>query len=236
MNILIACENSGEVRDAFREYHSEHTVYSCDLMPAEPQSEYHLRCDVREVLAGFGNIKWDLLIAHPPCTHLAVSGAKYFQSKIKSGKQDAAIDLFMVFVNAPIHYKCIENPIGIMSTRYRKPDQIIQPFFFGDNAQKSTCLWLYNLPKLIHSSVPTLFDDPVHTDRGEQITRTSHLTGRKYSMPKWINDAKQGNLHARERSKTFPGIAKAMATQWGILEPVSYSMRRSSYLDKIQGG
>lgn len=141
--------------------------------------------------------RWDLIIAHPPCTHLASSGAKHFAKKIADGRQHQGIDFFMSLANAECDRLCIENPVGIMSSKYRKPDQIIQPWQFGDQAQKTTCLWLKNLPPLIHTNI---------VDKGEFYTSPS---GKR--MPKWYSD----NKSSKNRSKTFEGIAKAMADQWG---------------------
>ena len=156
-----------------------------------------------------------MMIAFPPCTHLAVSGARHFEQKIKDGRQQQGIDFFMKMVNAPIPKIAIENPIGIMSTRYQKPNQIIHPYHFGDPYSKATCLWLKNLPNLIYNKKiddktqkELVFDEyPYEVDKGEFVTFSS---GKR--MAKWYNEA-SGNGHLR--SKTFPGIAKAMASQWG---------------------
>lgn len=161
---------------------------------------------------------WDMMIAFPPCTHLAVSGARHFEEKRKDGRQQEGIDFFMKLVNAPIHKIAIENPIGIMSKIFKKPDQIIQPYFFGDEAQKTTCLWLKNLPKLYHNDKPNLFDDVVtHSGKGEFFEFTSKK-GKKKRFSKWYYDAlliaKTNEERSKFRSKTFPGIAKAMAEQW----------------------
>lgn len=141
--------------------------------------------------------KWDLLIAHPPCTHLAVSGMRWFKEGVKPRYlQDEAADFFMRFVNADCEHIAVENPICIMSTRYRKPDQIINPYQFGHKQQKKTCLWLKNLPKLIE---------------------TNNVYTEMMKLPEKERTAiwQMGSGHAKERSKTFPGIAKAMAEQWG---------------------
>jgi hypothetical protein len=156
------------------------------------------------------NQGWDLMIAFPPCTHLAVSGARHFKNKIEDGRQQQGIDFFMKMVNAPINKIAIENPIGIMSSIYRKPDQIIQPYYFGDSFSKSTCLWLKNLQRLTHvkeKDSPLFPEMETHVDKGEFVTFPS---GKR--MAKWYNEA-SGNGHVR--SKTFSGIAKAMALQWG---------------------
>ena len=186
MRVLVACEFSGIVRDAFRR--KGHDAWSCDLLPCEGDPRYHYQQDVREVLHN----DWDLMIAHPPCDHLAVSGARWFAEKRADGRQGAAIDFFMMLVNAPIELIAIENPIGIMSTRYRKPDQIIQPWQFGHGETKATCLWLKNLPLL----------EPTNIVDGREA--------RVHKMP-------PGPNRGKERSRTYPGIAYAMAEQWGML-------------------
>jgi hypothetical protein len=153
------------------------------------------------------------MISFPPCTHLAVSGAAWFEQKRIDGRQQEGIDFFMAMVNAPIKKIAIENPIGIMSTVYKKPTQIIQPYYFGDEISKKTCLWLKNLPPLYHNAQPNLFDDKVtHVGRGEMVTFESGC-----KMPKWYADAwlLPKEERSKLRSKTFPGIANAMATQWG---------------------
>ena len=142
MRVLIACEYSGRVRDAFLTL--GHDAMSCDLLPSESDKGPHYQGDVREVL-GDG---WDLMIAHPPCTHLAVSGARHFAAKQSSGVQDEALEFVRMLLSAPIPKIALENPVSIISTHIRKPDQIIQPFWFGHDARKTTCLWLKGLPKL----------------------------------------------------------------------------------------
>lgn len=144
MKVLIGCEYSGILRDEFAA--RGHDAMSCDLLPTEKPGK-HYQGDVRDIL----NDGWDMMIAHPPCSHLAVSGAAWFEQKRKDGRQQQGIDFFMLLVNAPIERIAIENPIGIMSTVYRKPDQIVNPFNFGDPVRKPTCLWLQNLPKLFCS-------------------------------------------------------------------------------------
>ena len=200
MKVLLACEESQAVCLEFRKLGIE--AFSCDIEDCSGgHPEWHIKDDVLNVI----EMGWDLMIAFPPCTHLAVSGAKHFEQKIKNGRQQQGIDFFMKIVNAPINKIAIENPIGIMSKIYRKPDQIIQPYYFGDEAQKTTCLWLKNLPKLYHNEKANLFDSKItHVDKGEFITFSS---GKR--MAKWIS-----NINGKDRSKTFKGIAKAMAEQW----------------------
>ena len=186
MRVLIACEFSGVVRDAFAK--RGHDAWSCDILPTE-QPGNHYQCDVLDVL----DLGWDLMIAHPPCTHLAVSGARWFKEGIKPlSLQDEAAEFFMKLVNAPIPKIAIENPVCVMSTRYRKPDQIINPFQFGHPEQKKTCLWLKNLPKLIETN--NVYD--------YMIT----LPLKERAKIHWM-----GSGHWKERSITFQGIADAMA-------------------------
>ena len=208
MKVLVACEYSGTVRDAFKK--KGHDAWSCDILETDSPGN-HLKGDV----ANYLNDGWDLLIGHPPCTHLAVSGARHFKEKIKSGKQQKAIEFFMMLINAPIKKICVENPISIMSTKYRKPDQIIQPYYFGDPVKKSTCLWLKNLPKLVYHKENNLFGKRTIVEP-EMIELKSKKSGKKIRFSKWeyknsFNKKDRGKL----RSKTFQGIADAMADQWG---------------------
>lgn len=180
MKVLVACEFSGVVRDAFAK--CGHDSWSCDLLPSEKPGN-HIQGSVLEVL----DEGWDMMVAHPPCTHLAVSGARWF--KDKKEEQREAIDFFMALVNAPIERIAVENPISIMSTRYRKPDQIIQPWQFGHGETKATCLWLKGLPPLVPTNVVDGRENRVHR------------------MP-------PGPDRWKNRSRTYEGIAKAMSTQW----------------------
>ena len=204
MKILLACEESQAVTKAFRKL--GHEAFSCDILPCSGgHPEWHIQGDVLEQL----DKGWDMLIAFPPCTHLACSGARHFKQKIADGRQQEGVDFFMEMINAPIPKIAVENPIGIMSTNYRKPDQIIQPYMFGDKAQKSTCLWLKGLPKLVPTDI---------VDKGEFIEFTSKK-GVKKRQPKWYFDALKNAKTSAERStlrsKTFQGIADAIASQWG---------------------
>ena len=183
MRVLIACEFSGVVRDAF--IRRGHNAVSCDLLPTE-QPGPHVQGDVLDML-GEG---WDLMIAHPPCTHLAVSGARWF--KDKRAEQMEALRFVQALMDAPIPRICIENPVSIISSRIHKPDQIIQPWQFGHGETKATCLWLKNLPKLQPTQQVDGRDDRIHR------------------MP-------PGPDRWRERSRTYSGIAAAMADQWGSL-------------------
>ena len=181
MKVLVACEFSGTVRDAFTAM--GHLAWSCDLLPSETEGIHHMG-DVREIL----NAGWDLMIAHPPCTHLAVSGARWFKDKQK--EQAEALDFVRTLLQAPIPRIALENPISIISSRIRKPDQVIQPWQFGHGETKATCLWLKGLPKLT----------PTNIVEGREA--------RVHRMP-------PGPDRWKERSRTFKGIAEAMATQWG---------------------
>jgi len=179
--VLVACEYSGTVRDAFSGLGFD--AWSCDMLETEKPGK-HYKGDVRDIL----NDGWDLMIAHPPCTHLAVSGARWFKEKQK--EQAEALDFVRLLLNAPIKHIALENPISIISSRIRKPDQIIQPWQFGHGETKSTCLWLKNLPKLQPTNI---------VDGREQ---------RIWKMPPSADRWK-------ERSRTFAGIGLAMAEQWG---------------------
>jgi len=204
LKILVACEESQAVTKHLRCL--GHEAFSCDILPCSGgHPQWHYQEDVFKVIE---NQSWDMMIAFPPCTHLASSGARHFKQKIADGRQQQGVDFFMKLVNADIDRIAIENPIGVMSTKYRKPDQIIQPYQYGDKAQKSTCLWLKNLPKLESTDV---------VDKGEFFEFISKKGERK-RMPMWyykaLQDAKTPQQRSTLRSKTFDGIARAMATQW----------------------
>jgi site-specific DNA-cytosine methylase len=192
--VLVACEESQAVTIELRRLGIR--AWSCDIEPCSGgHPEWHIQGDVLEML----NEGWDMMIAFPPCTHLAVSGARYFEQKRKDGRQQQGVDFFMALAVAPIERIAIENPIGIMSTTWRKPDQIIQPYEYGHQESKKTCLWLKNLPAL----KPTkLVDLP---KRGYWNNQT----------PSGQNNIGPSEQRAKLRSKTYPGIAKAMAEQWG---------------------
>lgn len=186
MRVLVGCEFSGTVRDAFLRL--GHDAWSCDFLPCESGGP-HIQGDVRDVLAD----NWQLAIFHPPCTDLAVSGARHFAAKRADGRQAAAIDFFMLFANETrIPRVCIENPVCIMSTVWRKPDQIVQPWQFGHGETKATCLWLRGLPNL----------QPTNVVDGRQA--------RVHRMP-------PSPTRWKERSRTYLGIAEAMAEQWSNL-------------------
>ena len=227
MNVLVACEESQRVCIAFRE--RGHNAFSCDIETCSGgHPEWHIQQDVIPLLDGRCSFKtmdgiehsidgkWDLIIAHPPCTYLTVAAnklyniEKYGEKAVKRLEdREKAIEFFMAFVNADCERKAIENPIGVISTRYRKPDQIIQPYQFGHPVRKSTCLWLYNLPKL----------NPTNIVDFECIHSNGKSGG--YSGPSWIVKDENGKILsykdprvAKARSKTYEGVAKAMASQW----------------------
>lgn len=181
MRVLVACEFSGTVRDAF--IAAGHDAMSCDLLPSEQPGPHH-QGDVRDILSE----PFDLLIAHPPCTHLAVSGARWFADK--RAEQEEALDFVRLLMDAPVPHIAIENPISVISSRIRRPDQIVQPWQFGHGETKATCLWLQRLPKLVPTNV------------------VDGRAARVHRMP-------PGPDRWKERSRTFPGIAAAMAAQWG---------------------
>lgn len=209
MKILVACEESQAVTIELRKL--GHEAYSCDVVPCTGgHPEWHFEQDVLPLLKE----SWDMVIAFPPCTHLAVSGAAHFEKKRKDGRQQQGIDFFLNFTRLDhIPRVAIENPVGIMSGRWRKPDQIIQPWQFGDSFSKKTCLWLKGLPQL----EPTKIVDP-----GEFVEWIDKKSGKKKRMPKWYSDNKDAGI----RSKTFPGIAKAMATQWTTQEVINDTYER----------
>jgi len=185
VRVLIACEYSGKVRDAFIKL--GHNAISCDLLPTDVDGP-HYQGDVFDII----NDGFDLMIAHPPCTHLAVSGARHFAAKQASGVQQEALQFVQRLLYAPIEHIALENPISIISSRIRKPDQIIQPWMFGHGETKATCLWLKNLPLL---------------------TPTNIVEGREARIHKMPPSADRW----KKRSETYQGIADAMAMQWGCL-------------------
>lgn len=192
MRVLVACEESQAVTKELRRL--GHEAISCDIEPCSGgHPEWHLQEDVTPLLKQ----RWDMIIAFPPCTHLAVSGAAWFEQKRKDGRQQAAIDFFMLFVNAECERIAIENPVGIMSTIYKKPSQIVQPYEYGHMEQKKTCLWLKGLPLL----------QPTNNVYTQMMELPKNKRERLHYLP-------PSPERAKLRSKTFPGIAKAMAEQW----------------------
>lgn len=222
MNILIGCEVSGIVREAFRRL--GHNAWSCDLLPADDGSRYHLQGDLLEQL----DSDWDMLIAHPECTYLTCSaewayGPGPYHQKVKpetlTGQarltaRDQAADFFMTLANAPINHICIENPVGVMSSRWRKADQYIQPYQFGDDASKRTGLWLKNLSPLVIK--------PEDRYPGRWVEKTPARWNGEWGVERWSNQSDSGQNRlgpsadrAKVRSETYPGIAHAMAANWG---------------------
>lgn len=217
--ILIACEESQATTKAFRKL--GHEAFSCDLLPCSGgHPEWHYQCDVFEAI----NKGWDLMVAHPPCTFLTGSGVQWLSNpkdkalpfeerrphpKYPNRRQDMldSVEFVKALYNADIKHIAIENPVGLLSSRWRKPDQIVQPYMFGDEATKTTCLWLKNLPLLLPTNI---------VGKGE---RTVFASGK--SHPKWYADALKNAKTKEERqtlrSKTFPGMAQAFAEQWGGL-------------------
>lgn len=194
LRVLVACEYSGAVRDELIKLGHVNTL-SCDLLPGEGVFfKNHYQGDVFDILYSG---KWDLVIAHPPCTHLAVSGARWF--KDKQEEQAEALQFVQALMDAPVNHIAIENPVSVISSKIRKPDQIVQPYMFGDPFTKTTCLWLKNLPLLEPTNL---------VDKGER-----HVTKSGKSLPAWYN-LPPNEDRAKIRSKTFPGMARAMAKQW----------------------
>lgn len=190
IRILIACEQSGTIREEFCKLGFD--AWSCDLIESDLDGQHIVQSALEVMYQG-----WDLMIAHPPCTHLSVSGAMHFAGKIADGRQQAALDFVRLLMAAPVHHIAIENPVSIIGSKLFKPSQTINPWQFGDEFQKTTCLWLKNLPKLKHTKI---------VGRGEFVVAPN---GKR--MPKWYSDDKS----SKSRSKTFPGIAKAIVDQWG---------------------
>lgn len=192
LRVLVACEYSGVVRDAF--IRGGHDAMSCDLLPTESPGP-HYQGDVRDVV----DYPWDLMVAHPPCTHLSVSGARYFAGKRMDGRQQSGASFFMALAKSDIPMICIENPVCIMASLWRKPDQVIQPWQFGHPESKATCLWLKNLPTLRPTSLVAL------PESGRWENQTASGQNRlPPSDDRW-----------KLRAKTYQGIADAMADQWG---------------------
>lgn len=232
MKVLIACEESQTVCKAFRE--RGHEAYSCDIQPPSGgHPEWHVQGDALKLLRG-GEFettdgqkhfvdKWDLLIAHPPCTYLTVSGNRWFnvdkygdKARKRIVEREDAAAFFMAFINAPVEKIAVENPVGYMSSHFRKPDCIIQPFQFGEHARKGTCLWLKNLQPL----TPTKIVDPGEILPGGYSVGASanFATDANGKILRWNDPRTQ-----KSRSKTFPGIAKAMAEQWGSLDKEAHN-------------
>ena len=202
MRILIACEFSGIVRDAFCA--AGHDAISCDLLPTEKPGK-HFQGDVLDIL----NDKWDMMIAHPPCTYLTNAGNAHTSKPGRAAKRDEAFDFFMKLANADIPKICIENPVGYVNSHWRKPDQIIHPYYFGDPKMKRTCLWLNGLPKLVYEPGKYPIPEPVYISTGDTTK------GKKIHWTESVG--KTRGTGWMERSRTSKAIAQAMATQWSNL-------------------
>ena len=199
MRVLVACEFSGVVRDAFRK--RGHDAWSCDLLPCEADPQWHIQGDALEAIKQ----GWDMMIAHPPCTYLTVAANKWmkpeYADRFPTRPQDreAAVEFFMAFINAPVDKICVENPIGIMSSHYRQPDQVVQPWMFGHGETKATCFWLKGLRPLAPTHLPNdMFAEQEPEEREQRLHKLPP------SKDRW-----------KLRSTTFPGIAAAFADQWG---------------------
>lgn len=211
--ILVACEESQAITKAFRKLGFE--AYSCDLLPCSGGNpEWHIQGDaIEEAYSG----KYDMMVAHPPCTYLAVSGARWLYNKDGTKNEERyknqaeALDFVQQLMDAPIEHIAIENPISVISSHIRKPDQIVHPYMFGDKASKSTCLWLKNLPKLEPTNI---------VEKGEFIEFTSKK-GIKKRQPRWyyeaLRNAKTPEERRTLRSKTFQGMADAISKQWSCV-------------------
>lgn len=184
MRVVVKCEYSGRVREAFRKL--GHDAWSCDLLESEDNSHYHIKGNCLDLI----DEDWDLGVFHPPCTHLAVSGARHFAGKQASGVQQEALEFVGILMASRIKSWALENPISIISSHFRKPDQIIQPWQFGHGETKATCLWLKGLPKLVPTNI---------------------VDGREAR----VHNMSPGPNRWKERSRTYQGIADAMAAQWG---------------------
>lgn len=197
MRVLVACEESQVVTSEFRRV--GHEAYSCDLLPTSGRHpEWHIQADALEVV----KMDWDMVLAFPPCTHLSSSGARWFPEKRRDGRQQRGVGFFLAFTALDhVPMVAIENPTGIMSSLYRKPDQVIQPWMFGHPETKATCLWLKGLPPLV----------PTNDVRDQMVGMTEAQRARVHHMP-------PGPERGKLRSKTYTGVAEAMATQWGCLE------------------
>lgn len=209
MRVLVACEFSGIVREAFRA--KGHDAWSCDLLPTEIPGQ-HIQGDVLSIL----NDGWDLMIGHPPCTYLSYAGIRWWNDEGRCEKRLKALEFFYRLWNAPIEKICLENPRGCASPTIAKYSQEIHPWYFGDEFSKPTWLWLKNLPPLIHNKTDSMLWDQTHVGKGEFV---SHVTpsGKIKKDSKWYYLAVglPPEERAKLRAKTFPGIAQAMADQWG---------------------
>lgn len=202
MRVLVACEFSGIVRDAF--IAKGHDAVSCDLLPTEKPGP-HIQGGVEYVF----NMPWDMMIAFPPCTYLSYVGVRHWKKLGRAEKREKAMDFFIFLINAPIYRICIENPVGWPNTVYRKPDQIIHPYYFGEAVQKRTCLWLKNLPLLKYEHTRIEKPPPLFYSKGEKTK------GKPISWVEGISRVGTIKDRQKARGRTFQGIANAMADQWG---------------------
>lgn len=211
MKVLVACEFSGIVRNAFAAL--GHDAWSCDLMPSE-QPGQHIQADVLTVL----NDGWDLMIAHPPCEYLTYAANHVWNEPGRAQKRRRAAMFFYKLYKAPIPYVCVENPVGWMNTVFRKPDQIIHPYYFGDRHMNRTCFWLRGLQRLWFWESDDLFGKQTMTDIPEPLYVHERKPSKKYKggeiKKRYFVDHK-GSLNSSDRAKTFPSVAAAMASQWG---------------------
>jgi len=213
VKVLVACEFSQVVTRAFRE--RGHEAYSCDLLPTEGNPDWHIQDDVLKHL----DDGWALMIAHPPCTYISYVGTKWWNDLGRCQKRLRALDFFRQLWEAPINKICLENPRGCASPTIAKYSQLINPYYFGDSYSKPTCLWLKNLPLLVYWSKPNLFGEKVTLVSKGEFVEHVQKNGRIKKDAKWYYEAIKLPPEERERlrSRTFPGIAKAMAEQWGIV-------------------
>jgi hypothetical protein len=205
MKILIGCEYSGIVRDAFRA--KGHDAWSCDILETEADGQHHIKGDLLEVI----NQGWDMMIAHPPCTYLTYAATSYWNRPGRARKRLEALDFFLRVWEAPIEKICLENPVGVVDSVIEKHTQIIHPYYFGDSEMKRTCLWLKNLPPLEHKKEDDLFGKKTHVEKPEP--NYIDKSGKK----RYLVDSISGTSKdaGKKRSKFFKGVAKAMADQWG---------------------
>lgn len=201
MRVLVACEYSATVRDAFRARGFD--AWSCDLLPTEGDLQWHIEGDAIEVAYRGG---WDLMVAHPPCTHLSFAGIRYWNAPGKAEKRAEAMSFFMALYNAPIAKVAVENPMGLPQSEFRKADQIVHPYFFGHQICKRTCLWLRNLPPLMHRETDELFGPRTHSDYPEPVYVDATGKARHWT---------EANRGGHARSAISPALAAAMAEQWG---------------------
>ena len=205
MRVLVACEFSGIVRDAFRA--KGHDAVSCDLLPTEKPGP-HIQGDVLDILGDC----WDLMVAHPPCTYLCYAATHVWNKPGRAEKRVEAMKFFMRLIDAPIDKICVENPKGLPMVEYRSADQTIQPYYFGEKQMKTTLLWLKNLPRLAHFEQDSLFGDKkTHTERPRPIDYKPN------GSPRYFTEAMKGPQREHDRSRFWQGIAEAMVEQWGIL-------------------